>query len=318
MTSPNYSIVVPVYKNETTIESVVSRIESISNELGVQTQAIFVIDGSPDRSEELLRNSLLNSSISNYKVISLSRNFGAWTAVRAGLAASDGKVTATMAADLQEPLELYLDFYNSLQDPSVSQIALGVRKDRDDPFVQRAFANMFWFIYRIIVNPQIPRGGVDVFALTNVALAQLNRYTEGGTSVIGLLYEVGFTKTECSYSRSERLSGKSAWTLRKRVKYLLDSVIAFSDFPLKLIVFLGSISTFVFTVAGLVLILGRLTDSIVVPGYTSLMLAIFFVGSVIVMSLGIIGSVIWRTYLGSKNRPNWIVEQELVVNQASL
>ena len=315
MSFPDYSIVVPVYLNESTVEDVVSRIESISSHLGVNTQAIFIIDGSPDRSEELLRDSLQKSDISNYKIISLSRNFGAWTAVRAGLAASDGNVTATMAADLQEPMELYLDFYTTLQSSKDAQIAIGVRKERDDPLAQRIFANLFWYLYRVIVNRSIPRGGVDVFALTKVSLVQLNRYTESGTSVIGLLYEIGFDKVHCVYSRSERLAGKSAWTLRKRINYLLDSVIAFSDFPLRVIVFLGTFSTLVFTAAGLVLIVGRLTDSIVVPGYTSLMLAIFFVGSVIVMSLGVIGSVIWRTYLGSKNRPNWIVKQELIVDK---
>jgi glycosyltransferase involved in cell wall biosynthesis len=263
----------------------------------------------------LLRDSLLKSGISNYKIISLSRNFGAWTAVRAGLAASDGNVTATMAADLQEPMELYLDFYTTLQSSKDAQIAIGVRKERDDPLTQRIFANLFWYLYRVIVNRSIPRGGVDVFALTKVSLVQLNRYTESGTSVIGLLYEIGFDKAHCVYSRSERLVGKSAWTLRKRINYLLDSVIAFSDFPLRVIVLLGTVSTLVFSTAGLVLIVGRLTDAIVVPGYTSLMLAIFFVCSVIVLSLGIIGSVIWRTYLGSKNRPNWIVKQELIVDK---
>jgi glycosyltransferase involved in cell wall biosynthesis len=302
---PLYSVIVPVYRNEETLAAVVERLAALADELDGGLEAVFVVDGSPDASLLLLRRLLSEKRRFSSQLIALSRNFGSFSAVRAGLAASEGDYVAMMAADLQEPVSLIHDFFRGLAG-SEHDIAIGVRVARKDPVQDMLPARIFWWLYRHLVQREIPPGGVDVFACTRQVANQLLRLDESHTSLVGLLYWVGFRRLEVPYERQPRLAGTSGWGFRRKLRYLFDSIFSFTDLPITAIIVLGVLGVAVSTVWAAVVLVAWAAGKINVPGYTPLMLALFFVTSSILTALGLVGSYVWRTYENSKGRPGVI------------
>ena len=299
---PVYSVVVPVYGNEPTLAPLVQLLERLAGELDGALEVVFVVDGSPDGSLVLLRRLLSEERHFSSQLISLSRNFGSFSAMRVGLAASRGDIVAMLSADLQELVSLVRDFFRGLAGGE-HDIAVGVRATRDDPMKDMLPARVFWWLFRKLVEPAIPRGGVDIFGCTRQVVNELVRLDESHTSLVGLLYWIGFRRLEVPYRRQPRLIGKSAWGLRRKVRYLLDSIFSFTDLPITAIIVLGAIGVAVSTIWSIVVVAAWAVGQISVPGYTPLMLALFFVTSTILISLGLVGSYVWRTYENSKGRP---------------
>jgi glycosyltransferase involved in cell wall biosynthesis len=300
---PKYSVVVPVYRNEETLAAVVERLDGLAGDLDGELEGVFVVDGSPDASLLLLRRLLSEKRHFSSQLITLSRNFGSFSAVRAGLAAAEGEYIAMMAADLQEPVTLVRDLFRGLAG-GVHDIAIGVRVGRDDPVRDMLPARSFWWLFRRLVEPAIPPGGVDIFGCTRQVADQLLRLEESHTSLVGLLYWVGFRRLEVPYEREPRLVGTSGWSFRRKMRYLLDSIFSFTDLPITLIIVLGAIGVSVSTVWSIVVLVAWAAGQIHVPGYTPLMLALFFVTSTVLTALGLVGSYVWRTYENSKGRPS--------------
>jgi polyisoprenyl-phosphate glycosyltransferase len=302
---PVYSVVVPVYLNEGTLAQLVERLEDLSDELDGPLEVVFVVDGSPDGSLVLLRRLLSEERRFSSQLISLSRNFGSFSAVRAGMAVAEGDLVAMMAADLQEPASLVRDFFRGLA-RGEHDIAIGVRTARDDPARDMLPARIFWWLFRRLVQPEIPPGGVDVFACTRQVAGELVRMDESHTSLVGLLYWVGFRRLEVPYERLPRPVGKSAWGFRRKVRYLLDSIFSFTDLPIMVIIAVGAFGVAVSTVWAIVVLTAWAAGQIDVAGYTPLMLALFFLTSAVLTALGLVGSYVWRTYENSKGRPGAI------------
>ena len=300
---PVYSVVVPVYRNEETLAAVVECLEGLADELDGALEAVFVVDGSPDASLLLLRRFLSEKRRFSSQLIALSRNFGSFSAISAGLAVAEGDYIAMMAADLQEPISLIRDFFRGLAGGE-HDIAIGVRVARDDPVRDMLPARIFWWLFRRLVQPEIPPGGVDVFGCTRQVASHLLRLDESHTSLVGLLYWIGFRRLEVPYERQPRLVGTSGWGFRRKVRYLLDSIFSFTDLPITVIILLGAVGVAVSTVWSIVIIGAWAAGKIKVPGYTPLMLALFFVTSTILIALGLVGSYVWRTYENSKGRPS--------------
>lgn len=297
-----YSVVIPVYTNESTLGDVITRLEAVASRLEGPLEAVFVVDGSPDGSRAVLERLLPGSAISSQLVVH-SRNFGSFAAIRTGLSVARGDYIGVMAADLQEPAELMLDFFAVLADDA-ADIVVGRRESRSDPAVSSLMARAFWGLYRRTINRQIPRGGVDVFGCTREVAGELLRLGEAHSSLVGLLYWVGFRRAEVPYSRVERTSGRSGWTLRKRVRYLLDSVFSFTDIPISILSFVGFVGGLLTTLAALVVLVSWWTGQITEVGYTPLMLVMLFSTFVLLSGLGVVGSYVWRAYENSKGRPS--------------
>jgi glycosyltransferase involved in cell wall biosynthesis len=294
-----------VYRNEPTLAAVVDRLGSLAEELEAPLECVFVVDGSPDGSLVLLRRLLAEERRFSSQLISLSRNFGSFSAVRAGLAASEGEFVAMMAADLQEPVSLIRDFFAGLE-TGEHDIAVGVRRSRDDPTGTMLASRTFWWLFRRLVEPAIPRGGVDVFGCTRQVAGQLLRLDESHTSLVGLLYWVGFRRLEVPYDRQPRPIGRSAWGFRRKARYLLDSIFSFTDLPITAIIVVGVLGVVVSTVSAIAVLVAWAAGRIDVAGYTPLMLALFLMSSMILIALGLVGSYVWRTYENSKGRPGAI------------
>jgi glycosyltransferase involved in cell wall biosynthesis len=299
---PRYSIVVPVYLNEGTLPAVVKRGAELASRLDGPLELVFVVDGSPDGSLVLLRRLLEDERAFSSQLIALSRNFGAFSAIRAGLAATKGDAVAVMAADLQEPASLVEDILRAVASGE-HDVAVGVRVARDDPWRKKTSSSLYWRLYKRFVQREMPEAGVDIFGCTRDVVSRLVALDESHTSLVGLLFWLGFRRVEIPYERAARAEGESTWSLRKRVRYLLDSVFSFTDLPVMLITALGVIGVSLSTAIGLGVFIAWAAGEVSVAGYTPLMLAIAFTGSSMLLGLGIIGSYVWRTYENTKGRP---------------
>ena len=298
------SLIIPVYRNESSIPDLLQALRALAADVA-GLEVVFVVDGSPDRSYALLHDALPLLPFCT-QLILLSRNFGSFSAIRAGLEAARGERFAVMAADLQEPPELAADFFARLQRDE-ADVLVGTRDARNDPLGSRLASSTFWWLYRKLINADIPPGGVDVFACNRVFRDRLLALDETHSSLIGLLYWLGFRRATVSYVRRARAHGKSAWTLRRKFKYMMDSVFAFSDLPIRLLLITGALG--LATAAGLgALELGlRIVGGAEVPGYAATMLTILFFGGLNTFGLGIIGAYVWRAFANTQRRPLAVV-----------
>ena len=305
-----YSIVVPVYNNAESIPVLISELERIARvvdqKFKMPSEVVFVVDGSPDNSFTLLQDALRRATFSSQLILH-SRNFGSFAAIRTGLHAATGSQFSVISADLQEPPELLVSFLEALFDGSCD-IVVGVREGRDDPRLSSLSANLFWRTYRYLVIREIPEGGVDLFACNVAVRDALLKLDEAHSSLVGLLFWLGYRRREVTYKRRARAFGRSAWTLRKKLTYLSDSVFSFSDLPIRLLTVLGVIGLFVATTLGGAITLLKLFGIIRVPGYAATILSIVFFGALNTLGIGLIGSYVWRTYENTKRRPLAVVQ----------
>jgi glycosyltransferase involved in cell wall biosynthesis len=211
-----------------------------------------------------------------------------------------------MAADLQEPPELILQFAKLLRDGKCD-VAVGRRTGRADPLGSRMASALFWSFFRRCIQREIPTGGVDVFGCTRVVRDHLLRLCENNSSLVGLLFWVGFRRAEVEYVRQERRAGRSGWTFGKKMRYLMDSIFSFSDLPVRILLSLGLLGLSLSALFAVVVAVAKLEGSIPVPGYAATVLVVTFFGALNCFGLGIIGGYVWRTFENTKGRPNYIV-----------
>ncbi len=300
-----FSVVVPVFRNEDSLPAVVGRLATLAAARQGRLEAVFVIDGSPDDSLSVLRRSLSELRL-DAQILSLSRNFGSFSAIRAGMAAARGTYVAVMAADLQEPVEVVAAFFDLLE-RDACDIAFGARTDRSDPALSAFSSKAYWWLYRRFVNAEIPVGGVDVFGCTREISQRVVAFPETHSSLVGLLFWVGYRRSFVPYRRVTRASGTSGWTFGKKVRYLLDSVYAFTDLPIILLQIIGVVGFVASVLIGAVVFGAWLAGSIRQPGYTPLMIVILASTSALLVGLGVVGSYVWRAYENGKSRPHELI-----------
>lgn len=307
------SLVVPVYRNEESIADLLRVIAHLDAEMNGDFEAVIVVDGSPDHSFDCLLEALPKAPFRS-QLLSLSRNFGSFAAIRAGMAAAQGDFIAVMSADLQEPPELILAFREKLLTGD-ADVVLGTRVRRGDSVTVSMPAKLFWWLYRRLVQPEVPPGGVDVFACTRRFRDQLLSLPERNSTLVGLVLWLGYRRAVVPYTRLPRRHGQSAWSLRRRVRYLLDSVFAFSDLPIKLLTVVGLSGVVLSLGLGLLVLYSKITGNIRIPGYAATVLTIMFFGGINSLGIGILGEYMWRTFENTKGRPDYVVAQHFLFDQ---
>jgi glycosyltransferase involved in cell wall biosynthesis len=302
MTATLSSLVVPIYRNAESIAALVEAIRHISAETQGDFEVLFVIDGSPDDSRDRLVAALRDSGV-YARVIDHSRNFGSFAAIRTGMSLARGSCIAVMSADLQEPPELVIEFLRRLQEGGVDVLA-GQRASREDP--GDGAARVYWRLYRRFVLPDIPASGVDVFACTAAVRDVICSLESSHTSLVAQLFWVGFRRDLVSYDRRPSQTG-SGWTFSGKLRYLTDSVFAFTDLPVRILWFFGAAGLAIATMVGVVVLAARIVGLITVPGYAATILVLLFFASLNLLGLGIIGSYVYRAYETSKQRPGAVI-----------
>ncbi|PIF93505.1 glycosyltransferase involved in cell wall biosynthesis [Acidovorax sp. 62] len=296
-----FSVVIPVYKNEASIQRLLEALSSMNRQLDGEMEAVFVVDGSPDQSFALLRAALDQLEFSA-QLLAHSRNFGSFPAIRTGLEAARGDCFGVMAADLQEPPELLIAFFKALS-LDECDVAIGTRTGRNDPFASRLASGLFWGLYRRLVVNDMPEGGVDVFGCNRIFRDQLLKLEESRSSLIALIFWLGFRRKLVSYERIERKEGKSSWTFSKKVDYMMDSIFAFTDYPIRLLIRIGVVGCMLSAALGMLVLATHLLGRIPVPGYAATMVVVLFFGMLNLLGLGLVGTYAWRGYENSKRRP---------------
>ena len=302
------SVIIPVYKNADSLQDLLSDIDSIGAKLHDPLEVVFVIDGSPDASYAILKH-LLPGRYEASQLICLSRNFGSFAAIRAGLARATGRYFAVMAADLQDPPETIIEFFSVLATEPVD-IVVGARESRGDPGLSQVFSRAFWSVYRKFIIPDLPPGGVDIFGCNVMVRDALCRLPEIGSSLIGLLFWIGFRRKSILYQRRPRPFGKSAWGFARKFRYMLDSMYAFSDLPISVLFWVGAFGIVISAIWGTIVFADWAFGSADVPGYTSIVLLVIFFGGLNTLGMGILGAYLWRTFENTKGRPQSIVLTE--------
>ena len=300
------SIVIPVFRNEKNIDRLVLELERIAGIATMPIEAVLVVDGSPDRSLESLRERLPSAKFSS-RLVSLSRNFGAFNAVRCGLEQATGDYLAVLAADLQEPADLALTFLDILKRDE-ADIVFATRSSRDDPWFDEITSDAFWSLYRRWVLPEVPRGGVNAVACTRAVCDRLLELREPTTNLIALFFWLGFRRAYVPYHREARRDGRSAWTLGMKLRYGLDSLFSFTDLPIRLLLMLGVVGTLTAVVFAVLLLSASLAGQITVPGYAPTVLVVTFFGSITSLGLGILGQYVWLILQTTRGRPAYLVD----------
>ena len=299
------SVIIPVYKNEANIARLIDALTVINESLNGGIEAVFVVDGSPDSSFLLLKNCIENVNFSA-QLLSHSRNFGSFAAIRSGLVAASGEFFGVMAADLQEPPELLISFFNTLSDDGCD-VVVGARISRQDPFFSRLTSAIFWGIYRRLIVPEMPSGGVDVFGCNRQFRDHLVKLEESRSSLIALIFWLGFRRKLVFYERQERQEGESGWTFKKKMDYMMDSIFSFTDYPIRLLVRIGAIGSIIAITMGTLVLIAKLFGVLNVPGYAAIVFLVLIFGTLNLLGLGLVGTYSWRAYENSKQRPLAIV-----------
>lgn len=302
------SVVIPVYYNESTLGTLHERLCKLEEQLAAKArlEIVFVDDGSKDRSREILER-LAGQDPARVRVIFLSRNFGSFNAILAGLHYATGDCIAIISADLQDPPEMIPDMFARWE--AGDRTVMAIREKREDPLLTRIFSGLSYSILRRLALPDFPKGGFDFVLIDRRVRDIIVDMGERNTSLMGLIAWVGFTQSHLSYTRRSREGGQSRWTFWKRVKYLIDSILAFSYAPMRIMSTMGFILAFLGLCYAVFIIVQRLTLHIAVPGWTALMVVVLVLFGFQFVAMGVTGEYIWRTLDQVRRRPAFIVER---------
>lgn len=301
------SIVIPVYYNEDNLKPLYEDIQrKIINVIDYDYELIFVNDGSKDGSYEILK--YLAEIDSNVKIFSLSRNFGSHAAILCGLSKATGDCAVIKAADLQEPTELVLEMVQSWK--SGNNVVLAERRGRQEGKSQIAFANLYYWLVRKAALPTMPKEGFDVYLLDRKVIDVLLKLDEKNSALTGQILWSGFRTGTVYYERLAREIGTSRWTLKKKIRLVADTLFSFSTLPIKIVTTIGGFSFFGALIWAVLVLAFKLAGKIQVSGWTTLFIFNLFSFGVIMLTLGILGEYLWRTFDASRNRPPYIIEDE--------
>ena len=300
------SIVIPVYYNEENLIPLYNDIkEKIIDVIDYEYEIVMVNDGSKDKSYEVMLQ--LAEKDENVKCISLSRNFGSHAAILCGLANCTGDCAAVKAADLQEPTELIIDMVESWK--KGNNVVLAVRADRQESKEQTMFANLYYWLTRKTALPDMPKGGFDVYLLDRKVINVLMQLDEKNSALTGQILWSGFKTDKVYYTRLQREIGTSRWTLKKKIRLVSDTLFSFSTLPITAVSVVGTLSCAGAVIWALVVFICKMMGLIDVNGWTTLFMFNLFSFGIIMLTLGILGSYLWRTFDASRNRPPYIIEE---------
>ena len=304
------SVVIPMYYEEAVAQECYERITKVlKNIQNYEHEIIFVNDGSKDRTLSILEE--ISDKDSNVKVLSFSRNFGHQAAVTAGIKHVTGDAIVIIDADLQDPPELIPEMVKLWEQGN--EVIYGKRKTRKgESKFKLLTAKMFYKTLNALSDVEIPKDTGDFRLVDRKVVDVVNSMPEHNKFLRGLFSWVGFKQVAYEYERKERFAGKTKYPLKKMLKLAADGIISFSTKPLKIVGGLGIISI----VVSLAILIYSLVSYIfelnnLVPGWTSIMVAITLFSGVQLLSIWIISEYIARIYDETKRRPEYIIDKKI-------
>jgi polyisoprenyl-phosphate glycosyltransferase len=300
------TIVIPVYNEAEVLPTLYDRLTRVLEGLVESYEIIFVNDGSQDDSALFLRD--FQARDARVKFLNFSRNFGHQIAITAGLDYSSGQAVVVMDADLQDPPEVIPQLIEQWHKGYDVVFAVRAKRQGEGLF-KRATAAIFYRLFRYMTATEIPLDAGDFRLMSRRAVEALQSIRERNRFIRGLAGWIGFRQTSVTYVRDVRQAGETKYPLKKMLRFALNGLMSFSLVPLQLASYLGFlISSIGFFYIVYAIGLKLFTDQVVL-GWTSVMVAVLFLGGVQLVSLGIIGEYIGRIYEEVKQRPLYVVDE---------
>lgn len=305
------SIIIPVYYNEDTLMDLYLDLKEKVFLQIPDYELVMVDDGSGDKSWEIMNE--IRDMDERVRLVKLSRNFGEHSALLAGFSVCTGDCAVTKQADLQEDSTLILDMFESWKQGN--KVVLAIRKSRDESFIKVFFANRYYSMVRKFVNKEMPSGGCDCYLIDRRVIEVIERLDEKNSSLTLQVMWSGFKTDKVFFDRKNREKGKSRWTLAKKIRLVMDTLISFSNAPIKFMILVGSLFNIFAIVMFVSVLIEYFTNGVPVVGWASLMSVVLCSSGLILMMIGILGEYLWRVLDAARNRPVFIIDEHLNVRQ---
>ncbi|MFZ3138472.1 MAG: glycosyltransferase family 2 protein [Thermodesulfovibrionales bacterium] len=305
-----FSVIIPVYNEEENIPELYKRLTTVMEKLCSDDgfsidgyEIILVDDGSTDRSWQLIKE--LHVIDQRVKGISFSRNFGHHNAITAGLDYARGEAVILMDGDLQDPPEEIPKLYEKFKEGY--DLVYGIRQQRQDPVVKKVVSFLFWWVLRKFSGIDIPKGQTMLRIMSRRLVDTIKEMREYSRFIHGIMAWAGFRVTTLEVLHNPRIKGKSKYNIPKMFKLAFHAVSSFSTVPLRIATYTGMITSLISFIISLYFIYQKIFYGIPVLGYASIIVAIFFVGGIQLLVLGMFGEYLGRTYQEVQRRPLYII-----------
>ncbi|MDP8966532.1 MAG: glycosyltransferase family 2 protein [Cyanobacteriota bacterium] len=304
---PKYSFIIPVYNEEETLLEMYRRVRAVMDRMDDAVELILVNDGSRDRSLSLLRD--LHEKDSRVCYLSLARNFGHQIAVTAGLNYVRGDAIVILDADLQDPPELIPDLVEKWRQGY--QVVYAQRTQRrQESWLKRLPAYVFYRVMQRLADVDIPLDTGDFCLMDRRVVDVLNRMPEHNRYIRGLRSWVGLPQTSIHFEREPRFAGDVKYTFRKSLSLAANGLVTFSRVPLRLSTYVGLLAAAVAVLMALLVLYWRVfTPHSPLTGFATILIAVFFLGAVQLVSIGILGEYVGRIYEEVKGRPLYVLSE---------
>jgi glycosyltransferase involved in cell wall biosynthesis len=304
---PKYSFIIPIYNEAENILEMYRRISQVMNQMDGKVELCFVNDGSRDLSLKII--SELHQKDSRVVYLSLARNFGHQIAVTAGLNFVRGQVTVILDADLQDPPELITEMVELWKQGYHIVYAQRIKRSQES-WLKRLTAYAFYRILQRLADVTIPTDAGDFCLLDRQVVNVLNKIPERNRYIRGLRSWVGFNQTAIRFERDPRFAGDPKYTFGKSFALAINGIVSFSKVPLRISTYLGLLAAFVSLLMCLLVLYWRIfIPNSPLTGVTIILMAIFFLGAVQLISIGILGEYIGRIYEEVKQRPLYVLSE---------
>lgn len=303
----SFSIIIPVFYNELNLPDTVPELLKLQHSLpNYKIELIFVDDGSGDRSFTILRD-FQNKYPDQIKIIKLTRNFGSMAAIQAGLTHFTGDCVGIISADLQDPPELFIEMIQHWENGT--KVVCGVRNQREESKLTRFFSSRYYALIRKFAIQNYPKGGFDFLLADREVINEINKINEKNTNIMALIFWLGYEPVLMPYARKAREKGTSRWTLSKKIKLFIDTFVAFSYFPIRLLSVIGFLVAGGAFIYGVVIFLSWLFVGIEVLGWVPIMIVLTITSGIQMTMLGILGEYLWRTLDEARERPAYVIDE---------
>ncbi len=302
------TVIVPCYNEEQSLHFFYEEMERVAAEMKeVAFEYLFIDDGSKDKTLECIHG--LKAKDEKVHYVSFSRNFGKEAAIYAGLSHASGDYVAIMDADLQDPPSLLPEMYHAVTEEGYDSAATRRVTRKGEPPIRSFFARRFYHIMNKISDVELMDGARDYRLMSRayvdalLAMGEYNRFSKG------LFGWVGFKTKWLEFENVERVAGETKWSFWKLFQYSLDGIVAFSSMPLYIASVLGAAMCGVSVIAILFIIIRQLTFGGSVAGWPSMACIVILIGGLQLLSIGILGIYLSKTYLEVKRRPIYIAKE---------
>ncbi len=308
MSEVKYTVIVPCFNEEEVIKETHTRLSQVMGQTGESFELLYVNDGSRDKTAQIIAE--IAREDENVRLVNFSRNFGHQLAVTAGMDYAGGEAVVVIDADLQDPPQVILEMIKLWKEGY--DVVYGQRLKREgETAFKKATAKMYYRFLRKLTTVDIPVDTGDFRLMDRKVVDTLKRFTERNRFIRGMVSWVGFKQTAVQFAREPRFAGETKYPLKRMLKFAIDGITAFSYKPLKLATTIGFFISFLSFAYLVVVFAQRIFTSTTITGWASTIAVILFSQGIILMILGIMGEYIGRIYDEIKNRPMYIVAEEI-------